>query len=202
MDDSGAVDALKQAVDKLKADPALLHAPSMDFFRDYLRSLGATLPVQTSSEKAAPSDAKPTEAEESEAAESSVEDEDEADDDVVAEADADVQTPQAAPDMSKEPSEDELSKAAELKGQAMEAAAAGETDKAEALWNEVVVLTPNANVLASRGMCFLAKKKPLAAIRDADYALQVCARVRHARAWECTGAVLGWAGVGTPRPQG
>lgn len=37
--------ALQQAVNALKADPSLLHDPSLGFFRDYLISLGAGIPV-------------------------------------------------------------------------------------------------------------------------------------------------------------
>jgi hypothetical protein len=63
MDDAGAVDVLKQAVERLKAciqyvclhksiradldefpqaDKSLLFAPEMEFFRDYLQSMGIT----------------------------------------------------------------------------------------------------------------------------------------------------------------
>ena len=39
-----AVEALKNAVGVLKANPELLHTPELTFFKDYLQSLGAKIP--------------------------------------------------------------------------------------------------------------------------------------------------------------
>eukprot|EP00281_Chroomonas_sp_CCMP1168_P030177 CAMPEP_0206246884 /NCGR_PEP_ID=MMETSP0047_2-20121206/19509_1 /ASSEMBLY_ACC=CAM_ASM_000192 /TAXON_ID=195065 /ORGANISM="Chroomonas mesostigmatica_cf, Strain CCMP1168" /LENGTH=76 /DNA_ID=CAMNT_0053672361 /DNA_START=46 /DNA_END=272 /DNA_ORIENTATION=- len=39
-----AIDALKSAVSVLKANPALLDSPELAFFKDYVKSLGATFP--------------------------------------------------------------------------------------------------------------------------------------------------------------
>jgi hypothetical protein len=55
--------------------------------------------------------------------------------------------------------------------------AAGDPQKAVNIWNDIIALTPNANAVASRGMCYIAMKKPRAAIRDADAALQVYSTV-------------------------
>ena len=192
--DVGSV--LEQAVKKLKADPGLLHAPELTVFRTYLASLGATLPPKpatgASSAGSAAGSAEPEPSEE-EVEEEEEEEEEMQDDDIVAEADADLDTPQPPPDTGKEPSDDDFARSAELKNEAMEAAAAGDAEKAAGLWSEVIALAPNANVVASRGMCYLKMRKPLAAIRDADNALGVwrvcvsvcvcvCAR-RHDAGW-------------------
>ena len=172
--DVGSV--LEQAVKKLKADPGLLHAPELTVFRTYLASLGATLPPKpatgASSAGSAAGSAEPEPSEE-EVEEEEEEEEEMQDDDIVAEADADLDTPQPPPDTGKEPSDDDFARSAELKNEAMEAAAAGDAEKAAGLWSEVIALAPNANVVASRGMCYLKMRKPLAAIRDADNALGV-----------------------------
>lgn len=42
-----AVKALKSAVDVLKANPDMLHLPQLAFFKEYLESLGASVPVAT-----------------------------------------------------------------------------------------------------------------------------------------------------------
>ena len=44
MNEAAAVEALRQALKMLKADDSLLHKPELEFFRDYLVSMGATLP--------------------------------------------------------------------------------------------------------------------------------------------------------------
>ena len=172
--DVGSV--LEQAVKKLKADPGLLHAPELTVFRTYLASLGATLPPKpatgASSAGSAAGSAEPEPSEE-EVEEEEEEEEEMQDDDIVAEADADLDTPQPPPDTGKEPSDDDFARSAELKNEAMEAAAAGDAEKAAGLWSEIIALAPNANVVASRGMCYLKMRKPLAAIRDADNALGV-----------------------------
>ncbi|VDN35562.1 unnamed protein product [Cylicostephanus goldi] len=43
---------LKQFITAVKANPELLHEPSLDFFRDFLVELGATIPPKKSHEKA------------------------------------------------------------------------------------------------------------------------------------------------------
>ena len=45
---------LKLFVSTLKANPALLHAPALEFFRDYLLSLGATIPAKEAPKKETP----------------------------------------------------------------------------------------------------------------------------------------------------
>lgn len=49
--DDDDLGALQKAVDKLKADKSLLNVPEMKFFRDYLLSMGATLPRVPTSTK-------------------------------------------------------------------------------------------------------------------------------------------------------
>ena len=40
------LDALKDFIEMLKLNPAMIHADGLDFFRAYLVSLGATLPAK------------------------------------------------------------------------------------------------------------------------------------------------------------
>jgi suppressor of tumorigenicity protein 13 len=175
--DGESVDALQKAVDRLKRDAAFLHAPEMAFFRDYLISMGARLPKSSSNAggagaaptPAAGAAAKAEEADESEELSEEMQD----DEDVIAAEDADVQPPQTPPDLDRTPSESDFEKVAELKGQAMEAAAAGDTAKALDLWTQCITLAPSAPLVCGRAMCYIAMKKPLAAIRDAESALQI-----------------------------
>ena len=48
------IDQLQAFVTLLKARPAMLHDPGLQFFRDYLISLGATLPSPPSQEEKKP----------------------------------------------------------------------------------------------------------------------------------------------------
>lgn len=175
MDDAGAVEALRAAVARLESNKMLLHTGPMTFFRDYLTSMGAKIPraprIPISTDTyTAPSDTPaPTPVEEEESEES--EEDAMEDSDVVAEADADLDAPQPPPDVSKEPTDEDFAKAGELKGKVMEAA--DDAAKAAEMWSEIIALAPNANAVASRGLCYIALKKPMAGMRDADAALGI-----------------------------
>ena len=54
-----AISNLRNAVDVLKQSPELLHAPEMDFFKDYLQSLGGKIPPLHSKPSAPPPKVKP-----------------------------------------------------------------------------------------------------------------------------------------------
>eukprot|EP00292_Cryptomonas_paramecium_P034464 CAMPEP_0113710516 /NCGR_PEP_ID=MMETSP0038_2-20120614/30201_1 /TAXON_ID=2898 /ORGANISM="Cryptomonas paramecium" /LENGTH=311 /DNA_ID=CAMNT_0000636583 /DNA_START=11 /DNA_END=944 /DNA_ORIENTATION=+ /assembly_acc=CAM_ASM_000170 len=54
-----------------------------------------------------------------------------------------------------------------------EAQSSGEFETAVAKFTELIKLTPTAANYANRGMCFIKMKKPLAAIRDANKALEL-----------------------------
>ena len=47
-----AVEALRSAVDVLKANPEILHTDELSFFKEYLQSLGAKLPPHGEQKKA------------------------------------------------------------------------------------------------------------------------------------------------------
>ena len=194
--DAADVEALQKAVDRLKQDAGFLHVPEMSFFRDYLTSLGATLPRKvriSQSADSAPAAAAGGAAAEEEEGESEEEDAEDMDDaEIIPESAADIDPPQTPADVSRQPSDEDFEKVAELKGQAMEAAAAGETEKAIDLWTQCITLAPSANLVCGRAMCYISLKKPLAAIRDADNALEI--NSDSAKAFKTRGRALAMLG--------
>lgn len=62
--DPTAVAALKAFVGKVKDDPATLHAPELEFLRDWLKELGATVPEPPTSTTDVPPTAAAAEPEE------------------------------------------------------------------------------------------------------------------------------------------
>ena len=46
-----AVEALRTAVNVLKANPELLHTPELSFFKEYLQSFGAKIPTPHTKEQ-------------------------------------------------------------------------------------------------------------------------------------------------------
>ena len=87
---------------------------------------------------------------------------------------ADDETPAPmGPDEAPELSDAEMDKAGELKMAASEAAGNGDYAKAVKAYSEVVFLTPSPLVYAKRADAFLKLKKPNAAVRDANKALEL-----------------------------
>ena len=167
MDVDGAVKALKQAVGILKNNPNVLQREDMLFFRDYLRTFG----VQLAGDENRPETVEQVtarrqkeKAEKAAAAQKQMEEDDEMEDedpaDIVPEEDADVAEPPAMGDMAKEPTDEEHATAAELRGRAAEALAAGDHAAAVVLFTQIVEATPTANALAGRAAAFNAMRKP------------------------------------------
>ncbi|PKI59522.1 hypothetical protein CRG98_020050 [Punica granatum] len=183
--DPARVSQLKHFVDMCKSNPSVLADPSLSFFRDYLESLGANLPpsaygpggskskdhvVEESDEDMADTEAaapKVEEEEEDEIIESDIEIEGE-----IVEPDNDP--PQKMGDPSIEVTEENRDASQSAKAQAMEALSEGNLEKAVEQLTEAITLNPTSAIMyATRATVYIKMKKPNAAIRDANAALEV-----------------------------
>lgn len=181
-DIDAAVKALKSTVDVLKSNPELLNAPQLAFFKEYLESLGATIPGSKPSASAAdkpaesapppPQQKGPIVEEPDDDEEEEKEEPEEIDPDVISRDEADIDPPQELGEVGKEASEAEEEAAGDARAAAMDAMGEGNLELAVAKFSAAILAAPSANLLATRGTCFLKMKKPLAAIRDATRALE------------------------------
>ncbi|GMH23368.1 hypothetical protein Nepgr_025211 [Nepenthes gracilis] len=170
--DSGA----EAFIDECKSNPSIVHDPSLRFFKNYLQSLGAHIPPKAKSNMGHfSSDSteddgvkKPDDGLEDDILESDVELDNT---DVV---EPDNNPPQKMGDPSVEVSEDNQDAAQVSKSKAMVALSEGELDEAIDHLTEAIILNPHSAILyATRAGVFAKLKKPNAAIRDADAALQI-----------------------------
>nr|XP_011463751.1 PREDICTED: FAM10 family protein At4g22670 isoform X4 [Fragaria vesca subsp. vesca] len=177
---------LKQFVEQCKSDPSVLADPSLSFFRDYLESLGATVPSSASnkedskprsyvveesdddmSEEAEPEPVHVQEEEEEEIVESDLE----LEGDIV---EPDDEPPQKMGDASVEVTEENRDASQAAKGKAMEAISEGNLDEAIEHLTEAILLNPTSAIMYStRASVYIKMKKPNAAIRDANAALEI-----------------------------
>ncbi|CAI0413765.1 unnamed protein product [Linum tenue] len=175
---------LKNFVELCKSNPSVLTDPTLAFFRDYLESLGAKLPPAAYSgskshvdeesdeeipEKESPSVEEPEEEEEEdEIIESDVELEGET-------VEPDNDPPQKMGDSSVEVTEESRDASQEAKAKAMEAISEGKLEEAVEHLTEAILLNPlSAIMYGTRATVYIKMKKPNAAIRDANAALEVC----------------------------
>ncbi|KAL6177126.1 hypothetical protein ACLB2K_048652 [Fragaria x ananassa] len=177
---------LKQFVEQCKSDPSILADPSLSFFRDYLESLGATVPSPASkkedskprsyvveesdddmSEEAEPEPVHVQEEEEEEIVESDLE----LEGDIV---EPDDEPPQKMGDASVEVTEENRDASQAAKGKAMEAISEGNLEEAIEHLTEAILLNPTSAIMyGTRASVYIKMKKPNAAIRDANAALEV-----------------------------
>ncbi|KAJ9535844.1 hypothetical protein OSB04_un001003 [Centaurea solstitialis] len=143
--DGGKLEQLKLFVRQCKSDPSILSDPPLSFYRDYLESLGAKLPSSVYKTESKPY----------------VVDEDDVED---------VEEPQ-----EEEEEEDENRDASqEAKAKGMEAISDGNLEEAIEHLTEAILLNPTSAIMyAARASVYIKMKKPNAAIRDADAALQI-----------------------------
>lgn len=146
--DPSKIAQLKKFVDILKSDPQIIHSPELDFFKQYLESLGAQLPAAAQVE------------------------EDSSDPDRMHE-ETDPFPP--SPDLSKtELSDAELDRVNELKASAQEAIEDGDRAKALDFLNQAIALGGvTAMLMTKRADILLKLKRPLAAVKDCDIALSL-----------------------------
>uniref|UniRef100_A0A803MCT4 STI1 domain-containing protein n=1 Tax=Chenopodium quinoa TaxID=63459 RepID=A0A803MCT4_CHEQI len=148
MDDS-KVQQLKQFVDLCKSNPSILYDPSLSFFRDYIEGLGAKLPTSSDKSKYTVDDEKGE----------------------IVEPDNDA--PQKMGDSSVEVTDENREAAQEEKMKAMEAISEGKPEEAIEHLTSAILLNPSAIMYATRASVYVKMKKPNAAIRDADAALEI-----------------------------
>nr|CAB3448466.1 unnamed protein product [Digitaria exilis] len=186
--DAAKARELREFVEACKKDPSLLADPNLGFFRDYLESLGAKIPAAA---KAAPFD-KPKRSSMDDIDDDDDEDLDMRDatpepdelDQEIVESDLELEgdivqsdhddTPQKMGDPSVEVTEENRDASQEAKGKAMEAMSEGNlSDAIEHLTNAIVLNPLSAIMYGTRASVFIKMKKPAAAIRDANAALEV-----------------------------
>ncbi|XP_031092864.1 TPR repeat-containing thioredoxin TDX isoform X2 [Ipomoea triloba] len=173
--DARRLEELKYFVDHCKANPSILHTPSLSFFRSYLESLGARIPpkVKTEEDDEEFHDyKKPNFPSDNSMDEDIVESDVELDSADVVEPDNDP--PQKMGDPSREVTEESQDAAQISKSKAVNAISEGNLNEAIDHLTEAIMLNPISAILyATRGSVFIKLKKPNAAIRDANAALQI-----------------------------
>ncbi|XP_020584111.1 TPR repeat-containing thioredoxin TDX isoform X2 [Phalaenopsis equestris] len=185
--DATKVAQLRAFVSHCKSDPSFLHDPSLGFFRDYLDSIGARIPFKSASKSDAKQEMgtmpnaefvdsnnpKPR---------NEVDDDDNHDDEIV-ESDIELEgevvepdndSPQKMGDPSVEVTEENRDAAQISKAKAVDAISEGKHEDAIEHLTEAIMLNPTSAILyATRASVFVKMRKPNAAIRDADAALQI-----------------------------
>ncbi|XP_007438093.1 hsc70-interacting protein [Python bivittatus] len=175
--DQRKLSELRTFVKLCKENSAVLHAEELRFFREWIESMGGTIPpapCNTSTEATHEPKAEEKKAEEPpkppepESEESDLE----IDNEGVIEPDSDE--PQAMGDESVEVTEEMMDQASEKKMEAINALSEGELPKAIDLFTEAIKLNPHLAILyAKRASVFVKMQKPNAAIRDCDRAIQI-----------------------------
>ncbi|PKA62727.1 TPR repeat-containing thioredoxin TDX [Apostasia shenzhenica] len=192
------VEQLKAFIGHCKSDPSLLRDPSMDFFRDYLESLGAHIPphsaaaslelldvgnhgIQKGHVKQESGDVpyadygfrnKPKQELEDHEEEDEIVESDIEFEGAVVEPDSDP--PQKMGDASVEVTEESRDAAQMLKAKAVDAISEGKLDEAVEHLTQAIVLNPTSAILYSaRANVFVKMQKPNEAVRDSDAALEI-----------------------------
>lgn len=169
-----AVEKLKQFVDICKSNSNILHISELKFFKDYIESLGGSVPEaprMPSTPKAEPKQ-EPAETAQ-EPVESDQESELEFDMSGCVEPDK-LDENQKMGDPSKEVSEEDSDKADEKRMEAMAQLSEGNIEKGIELFTEAIELNPQCALLfAKRGQAYLKLTKPNACIKDCTRALEI-----------------------------
>ncbi|KAJ9162641.1 hypothetical protein P3X46_022400 [Hevea brasiliensis] len=180
--DAAKIADLKQFVDHCKSNPSILHDPSLTFLRTYLHSLGARIPPQTKSVKnnfpekgeidMSNSNEDFNDQRSSEEGDNIIESDIELDDSDIVEPDNDPLQKMGNPAI--EVTEEKQDAAQTEKVKAMEAISEGKLGDAIVHLTESITLNPTSAILyATRASVFVKLKKPNAAIRDANAALEI-----------------------------
>ncbi|XP_047956722.1 TPR repeat-containing thioredoxin TDX [Salvia hispanica] len=174
------IQELKGFVEFCKPNPHVLNTPSLAFFKNFLQSLGARIPAFGGSSKDGEDheDKKPFDTRKRDVPMEDISNDDIVESDVefdnsdIVEPDNDP--PQKMGDPSVEVTEENQEAAQLSKAKAMEAIADGKLSEAIDYLTEAIMLNPNSAILyGNRASIFIKLKKPNAAIRDADAALQI-----------------------------
>jgi len=186
---------LEEFVDELKANPALLDLPALDFFKEFLLGLGATLPKaakQSGEEEGVhSSEANPEQAEDRKSDEEDEEEEqqeeeeiEESDDGDKLQGEEDEADPERLPeDLEPFPelgpgevelTDEQMDKQSEAKQAAVDALEIGELESALEKYSEVIRIgNASALMYAKRADLLLKLKRPRASINDSNAALKL-----------------------------
>lgn len=170
-----SIDKLKAFIDICTKKPDIIHHPELEFFKKYLKSLGANIssPPTMDSSPTEETTKAAKEPENEELAESDPESDLELDMEGCLEPDK-VDDEQEMGDSSKVPLEEEMDKADEKRCEAMTEFAQNNFEKTVALLTEAIILNPASAVLfVKRGQSFLKLNKPNACIKDCTRALEL-----------------------------
>ncbi|KAA8542848.1 hypothetical protein F0562_024000 [Nyssa sinensis] len=179
--EAAKISELKSFVEQCKSNPSILLNPSLGFFKNYLESLGAQIPPAPKSDKGGENildseenlDAKnPNLSSDDKLGEDIIESDIDLDETDIVEPDDDP--PQKMGDPSIEVTEENWDAAQTLKSKAMDAICEGKLNEAVDHLTEAILLNPSSAILyATRASIFVKLKRPNAASRDADDALQI-----------------------------
>ncbi|KAJ8297918.1 hypothetical protein KUTeg_024449 [Tegillarca granosa] len=167
---------LKGFVQLCKSDPDILHKPELGFFKEWLESMGASIPPP--SQKTSQSESSKPEPEQSKAPEPEPEPEPESEesdvelDNTGVIEDNDYELPEYGDD-NKEVTEEEMDAADEKRSAAMAAMSEGNLDESIKLFTEAIKINPNSALLyAKRASVYIKLNKPRKAIYDCEKAIQ------------------------------
>uniref|UniRef100_A0A5S6QKT3 TPR_REGION domain-containing protein n=1 Tax=Trichuris muris TaxID=70415 RepID=A0A5S6QKT3_TRIMR len=155
------IQLLRAFVEICRRNPETLHVPELQFYRQYLESLGARIP---------PAGQSAAQAAEEESMEEDVESDLELDNTGVIEPDESTDLP--CGDETIEVSEEMLEQSDDKRRAAVEASNKGDLEGALKLYTEAICLNPGSALLhAKRAGILVSMKRPMAAIRDCDKAI-------------------------------
>ncbi|KAI4461377.1 hsc70-interacting protein [Holotrichia oblita] len=173
--DKDSLAKLKAFIDICIQKPDIFTFPELNFFKDYIESLGGKIPepkMSTTEEKI------PTEPPEPEVENIEVESDPESvlefDTSGCIEPDVVNEETQVMGDLDKEVTEEEQDQADEKRMEAMKQFSEGNFDKAVEFYGEAIKLNPGSALLYSkRGQAYLKLNKPNACIKDCSRALEL-----------------------------
>ncbi|KAH8387653.1 hypothetical protein KR093_008545 [Drosophila rubida] len=184
---------LKSFIEFVNRNPTVLNMPQLQFVKDFIEKFGGKVPdgdfkmpeagkcpfggdAGTNSKPADASAKVDTDddSDKSDADESSSEPESDIELDMEGVIEADKEPAQPMGDSAKEPTDEEIDQAGDLRSQAAAAYSEQKFDEAIGFYTKAIELNPaNALFYAKRGQAFLKLKKPNACIRDCDKALEL-----------------------------
>ncbi|XP_068662343.1 TPR repeat-containing thioredoxin TDX [Aristolochia californica] len=167
--DAAKIEQLKLFVNQCKLNPSILEEPFLDFFKDYLLSLGGQIPSYPKKESTT-SGKDFDDVGDADINDEIVESDIELDGEIVEDNDP----PQQMGDSSVEITEEKRDAAQVSKAKAMDALSEGKVDEAIVHLTEAIMTNPSSAILyAARAAVFVKMNKPNAAIRDAEAALKI-----------------------------
>ncbi|XP_019561715.3 hsc70-interacting protein 1 [Aedes albopictus] len=175
--DPAELKKLKIFVDLCAAQPQLLNLPQLSFFKSFIEKLGGKVPEgqpEFGGAQPKPEEAKKEQEKEPEEKKEESDPESDVELDMEGCVEPDNEPEQPMGDASKEPSEDDIDKANELRSKAAAAYSEQNFEDAVKLFTEAIELNPRSALYhAKRGQAYLKLSKPNACIRDCTRALEI-----------------------------